>query len=264
MRPMGRIHRWTIPLIATGVNLLFEYSMRGVNDLPARPALPLFLFLWYFPYFALLNEFITRFRLRDYHLVVAGFLFGTFFALLAPFEASDPAGFLGVNWGSFLFVNLAWWGGIQGVMTLYIANRLAPREWQRPPLPPAAVAGIALWLVAVILLFRQFTPGLPSWSGAGAATMAALATASAFLLWKLLPEPSSPPPPSGGNRVMDVLSASTIAVALFSALFLTFDSTMLGVHPVNQTAVRVVVVWTLIAAPAMLAHRLLSKRPIPV
>lgn len=256
--------RWSIPFIATGVNLLFEYSMRGVNDLSVRPVLPLFLFLWYFPYFTLLNDLILRYRLRDYHLVVAAFFFGSAFALLAPFEASDPAGFLGVNWTSFLFVNLAWWGAVQGVMTLYIADRLAPRDWQRSPLPRGARAGFVLWLLLVILLFRQFTPGLPSWTATGAATMVVLAAASALLLWKLLPERSAPPPSLGGDKVMDTLASGSIILCVFSAVFLTFDSIMLGVHPVNQTAVRVIVGWTLVAAPAMLARRLLSGRPIPV
>lgn len=257
-------HRWKIPLAATALNLLFEYSMRGVNDLPVRPALPLFLFLWYFPYFVLLDDLVARHRLRDFHLVVAAFFFGSAFALLTPFEASDPAGFLGVDWRDFLFVNLAWWGAIQGVMTFYIANRLAPRDWQRPLLPWGARAGFVLWLLVVVLLFQRFTPGLPQWSETGAATVAALAAASALLLWRLLPKRSSPPPPSGRDRVMDALASISVALCVFSALFLTSDPTMVGVTPVNQTAVRVVVTWTLIAVLVMLVHRLRSKRPIPV
>lgn len=63
---------------------------------------------------------------------------------------------------------------------------------------------------------------------------------------------------------MGLLASASLALCAFSAVFLTFDPTTHGVHPANQTAVRVIVAWTLIAAPAMLARRLLSKRPMPV
>ncbi|MEM3726573.1 MAG: hypothetical protein QXK98_06920, partial [Candidatus Bathyarchaeia archaeon] len=71
------MNRWNIVLAATGFNLLFEYSMRGINDLNLRPLLPLFLFWVYFPYFALLEDSITKYRLKDYNIVIAGFFFGT-------------------------------------------------------------------------------------------------------------------------------------------------------------------------------------------
>ena len=51
---------WRTVLVATGFNLLFEYSMRGINTL--------------------------------------------------------------------LSVVVVWWGGLQSVMTFYVANRIAPRD----------------------------------------------------------------------------------------------------------------------------------------
>ncbi|MFN4133145.1 MAG: hypothetical protein ACK4GQ_02110, partial [Candidatus Hadarchaeales archaeon] len=116
----------------------------------------------------------------------------------------------------------------------------------------------------VVLLFQRYTLDLPRWSEIGAVTLAVLAVVSILLFWKLLPERSTPPPQFRKDGVMDVVASISIALCVFSALFLTFDPTMVGIHPVNQIAVRVIVTWSLVSALVMLVRRLSSRRPIPV
>jgi hypothetical protein len=52
MNDKNLLNHWKIVFAAVGFNLLFEYSMRGINNLLVRPLLTLFLFLANFPYFA--------------------------------------------------------------------------------------------------------------------------------------------------------------------------------------------------------------------
>ena len=120
------LSHWKIVFAAVSFNLLFEYSMRGVNNLVADPLLLLFLFLVYFPYFTILEDFITKYRLKDHNIVIAGFFFGTAFTLFVPATQFVEPQALGINWTAFLFVNIFWWGTIQGVLTFYIATRLFP------------------------------------------------------------------------------------------------------------------------------------------
>jgi len=148
------LSRWKIVLTAVGFNLIFEYSMRGINNLAARPVLPLFLFLVYFPYFAILEDLIAKYRLKDYNIAIAGFFFGTAFTLFVPAtQFTEPQAF-GMNWTALLFINFFWWSMIQGVLTFYIATRLFPRDWNHKLLSRKQKAALLTTLIIVGLLYR--------------------------------------------------------------------------------------------------------------
>lgn len=102
------LDNWIRILIATGFNLLFEYSLRGLNDLAFRPFLPIFLFLVYFPYFTLLEYSIEKYHFRDWQVLVAGFVFGSFAAFFIPGPMFTGNLLLGLNWGSFFFITVIW------------------------------------------------------------------------------------------------------------------------------------------------------------
>lgn len=72
-------NRWKVILLSALFNLSFEYSMRGLGGL-FKPVvfLPLFLFGFYFTLYAMLEDLIVRFRLHNYQLVLAAFLYGIF------------------------------------------------------------------------------------------------------------------------------------------------------------------------------------------
>ncbi|MEM3578443.1 MAG: hypothetical protein QXX51_08395, partial [Candidatus Bathyarchaeia archaeon] len=66
------------------------------------------------------------------------------------------------------------------------------------------------------------------------------------------------------ETIMDALSASTIAIFTFCAVFLTHDPTQINVHSVNATAVSLVIPWTIIATLIMVGYRLYKRHPIPI
>ena len=255
-------NRWEIVLVATGFNLLFEYSMRGVNNLLVQPVLPFILFTAYFTYFTMLEDLIVRYRLKDYPLIVVSFFFGTVYVCLVSGAAFTPPLVLGVNWPSLLFVNLVWWGALQAVLTFYIANRVAQRDWNHPRFSKKGWALTLLLNGAVVVLF-QLSGYVPKGTVAGMVSMVIVLIATLIIFWRILPKDERVYVEFERSRLMDYLSVITVAVFVVS-MFLVFDPTRLVASNVNLTAVRIVTVWTAILAVIMLAYRLYSKKEIPV
>jgi hypothetical protein len=159
-----RRNSWLTILAATLFNVLFEYSLRGVNHLIEQPLLLPILFTIYFTLFTMLNDLISRFNLKDTHLMVLAFFFGSFYQFFASGAAVLNAQVLGVNFGSILFVVIVWWGAIQSILTYYLANRVAPRNWSWR-LPKAGWAA-ALILNGLMIVILQLSPATPvvQWS----------------------------------------------------------------------------------------------------
>lgn len=65
-------------LLCTLFNLLFEYSARGIEEFAQRPWLVLALFGIYFTYFAMLEDLILRFKLKNYEIFLVAFAYGLF------------------------------------------------------------------------------------------------------------------------------------------------------------------------------------------
>lgn len=256
---------WKIVLIATAFNLLFEYSMRGINNLQVQPVLPLVLFTTYFTLFTMLEDLIVRFRLKDYHLMAAAFSYGAVYQSLVSGAAFIPPLILGINWGGVLFVILVWWGALQNVMTFYIANRLAPRDWNRRRLSKIGWAAMILLNGLMVLLF-QLSGVIPRGSPSGMVVMVLILIVSVAGFWRILPgrEERSLTPEFRKDKVMDYLSILTVVVFFVCAVFFTFDPVRHGASRVNWTSTRIVVGWSIILALIMLTYRLYSKRPISV
>jgi len=259
---------WKVVLVAVVFNLLFEYSMRGINNLLVRPILPFFLFLVYFPYFALVENLIVKYRLRDYHLLLVGFFFGTAFTLFVPATQFVEPQVFGINWFVLFFVNFVWWGAIQGILTFYLANRLYSRNWRHKLLSRAQQMAFLVILIIVGLTFRisiQLNiPEVPQISPSAYVIIVLLLIVTALVFWRVLPRSVSEIPVYRKERFLDFLAAATIDIFVFCAFFLTHDPIYINVHGVNQTAVRVVTFWTVIVAFLMFAYRLCVRRSIPV
>jgi hypothetical protein len=238
--------------------------MRGVNDLLRQPLLLPVLFTVYFTLFAMINDLIARYKLRDYHLMVLAFFFGSFYQFFASGAALLPPLFLGVNWQSIIFVVVVWWGGAQSVLTFYVANRVAPRNWNQR-LSKKGWAG-ALVLNALMMVVFQRSGAIPRVDAQQIIVLVAIMTFAAIVFGLILHSREKRAVPAESHRsiVLDALAAITVGVFLVCALFLTFDSTVLTTSHVNATAVFVVTRWTLILVFALLVYRLVSRRSISV
>ncbi len=254
---------WLTVLAATGFNLLFEYSMRGINNLPKQPLLPLVLFMVYFSLFTMQNDLITRFRLKDYHLMVLAFSFGTVYQFLVSGAAILQPQVLGVNWTNMLFVIVVWWGMVQSIVTFYIATRVAPRDW-----------GFRLsrtgWIIALIIngfvvLLFQLSPAIPKANSLQLTFMLAISAFAIASFRTLLHRNSQKySPVSSRSKLMDAVSALTIFIFFFSATLLTFDPIIAKTSNVNATATFVITAWTIILFLIVGAYRLGKGRSITV
>ncbi len=257
-------NRFRIIGVATGFNILFEYSMRGINNLIAHPIFPLFLLGVYFPYFTIVEDMIRRFRLRDFHLILIGFIYGNLTSILLPGSLFTPPTYLGINWVNLLFVNVIWWGVIQGVLTFYIATRFTPRKWKGNLLSKKRWMVSALLIILIYVLFRVNARNLPRAEASGVIILLILSTVTAIILRKMIDRGDLENPVYRSSWIMDILSFSTILVFIISSIFLTYDTAWVSIHYVNLPALRAIVIWTLFIAVATIIYRVGSGREIPV
>ena len=143
-------------------NLLFEYSARGIREFTNRPLFVLALFGIYFTYFAMLEDLIVRLKLTNYQILLTAFLYGLFptaFLTGNLFNRDIYGGIIvaGINVGTVVIIGILAWGVVQGMITLYLANRLSPRDWDHPKMGRAGWA-LAVVYQLVVTAIAQFNP----------------------------------------------------------------------------------------------------------
>ncbi len=256
-----------IVAVATAFNLLFEYSLRGLNSLPRNPVLPFVLIAIYASLFVMLDDLIRRYRLKPYHLVVLAFGYGIVYQCLVSGAAFVSPGFAGIAWGHTLFTILIWWAPIQSILTFYIANRIAPRDWRAPLLTRGGwAAALAVNLLAIGLF--QASGRIPDGTRLGYLTMVVVFVAAALVLrWKLPPrEARNAEEASFSPRTsLDVIAAVTVGVFAFCAVLVRGGTLPApgGSALVNAAAVVLLVPFTIAVAVALYAYRL-TGRSVPV
>lgn len=179
----------------------------------------------YLSYFVLLEDLIVRFRLRDYHLLVAGFFVGTIIVPFASGAAIRPPLTFGINWAGLFFINLLWWGPLQFALAMYLANRLAPRDWNHSRLGvfgwifftllfAAALGSIHVGKYMAAGISYEF-PVTPS----GCVTLCILLLSSGIFFWRILPRPNAAPLSHG--RAIGTLSAvASITLLILAAVIM--------------------------------------------
>lgn len=125
------------------------------------------------------------------------------------------------------------------------------------------------WVIAatvnlVVIGLFQASGQIPRGTPAGYVTMAVVVAVAGALFWRLASRGGRPPRAPRPVLALDALVVATVLVFTACAVFLTSDPTKLGTSLVNETAVRVVVRWTLGAGVVLIATRAISKRSIPV
>lgn len=152
-------------LLCTLFNLLFEYSARGIEEFAQRPWLVLALFGIYFTYFAMLEDLILRFKLKNYEIFLVAFAYGLFpIAFLTGnlYNKEIYSGiiFAGVNIGTLIIIGIFAWGVVQGMVTLYLGNRLSPRDWDHPRMGKIGWI-LALLYQTMVMIYASTNPRTP-------------------------------------------------------------------------------------------------------
>jgi hypothetical protein len=264
----GNSNRYKIAFWCTLFNMLFEYSMRGINNLVRQPVLFPLLFGIYFTYFLALEDLIVRFKLGEEHLLAIAFFFGTFYLTFATGIVFVNPNVMGVNVISLLFVNVVWWGLLQAILTFYFANRITLRNWNHAFMGRLGWALFIVYQTLTLLTFQFANPHVPKGSVTGYFTIAIIFAASFSLCYFLIKRQKSKPV----KKLTTFKPALTLDVLAFGSVFLFFilgvffisDPVQSGAHQINQFATRVVIAWSLIVAVVMALYRFVKRSPFSI
>ncbi len=248
-----------LTLVATLFNVLFEYSLRGINTFVARPFFIVIMFTAYFTLFAMQDALIRRFHLRDYHLFILAFTYGVVYQCLYSGIAFVEPTFLGLNWREMLFTVVFWWGTVQSVLTFYLANRIVRRDWSEPPLSRAGWVIVVLLNLFVIFLFQR-SPEIPRGQPIGYVMMVVIFAAATLVLYLTVRRRKLERRDFEPNLLMDVLSAASVLLFLYAAFFLTHDPVAMRTTTVNATSARLIAGWTVLVTFIIWGARALRGR----
>lgn len=260
-------NRFNLVLYCALFNLLFEYSARGIRQFFTRPLFMLALLGIYVTYFAMLEDLIVRFRLRNYQILLCAFLYGLFpIAFLTGnlFNTRVYTGIMvaGVNIGTLFIVGILAWGVVQGVVTLYLANRLQPRDWNHPRMGKVGWASAGLYQL-VVMIYAHQNPVTPRGTPAGYLSLVILVVVVAVLVIRSLKTPGPSPRPFQPVKIMDFLSFGSIAIFLILGTFFSGEKIVTS-QPLNLLAVTLENIWVLFCGGVFFLYRLQKKSDIVV
>jgi hypothetical protein len=240
-------------------NLLFEYSARGVKQFIHRPLFMLALFGIYVTYFAMLEDLIVRFKLTNYQVFLAAFLYGLFpIAFLTGnlFNRNIYGGIIiaGVNVGTVIVVGILAWGVVQGMVTLYLANRLSPRDWDHPRMGGTGWA-LAIGYQLVVMFVARFNPQTPRGDLTGYLVLGMLVVGTAILLFKSVRSSRPPVRPFRPSSVMDFLAFGSVILFLLLGTLFAFGPTIVTSQPLNVLAVTLENIWVVFCGIVFFVYR---------
>ena len=257
-------NRWKIIVIATAFNLLFEYSLRGINNLKTQPSLPFILFPIYFTLFIMLEDLIVRYKLKAYQLMIISFFYGTIYLAYTSGIVFIKPNWMGISLIPLLYVNIVWWGALQAVLTFYLANLLSPRDWNHSRMSMFGWTVCIIINILAILVFQK-SGLIPTGSPTGRFTIFIIILISLGLsiltIRRSLKEKINS---FITNRFLTILSFSTVILFLFSAIFLIHDPIKSNTSNVNAQSLRIITFYTTFVALSLLTYRVITKKEISV
>lgn len=255
-------NRWKIILIATAFNVLFEYSLRGINNLKVQPVLPFVLIATYFTLFTMIEDLIVRYKLKAYQLMILSFFYGTIYLAYISGLAFIKPSFLGIAWLPLIYVNVVWWGALQAVLTFYFANRICVRDWNHPRLSQKG------WIICVgvnffsIYLFQK-SGVIPAGTPIGKLTMLTILIITLVAFTATLTKKTTIRR-FQNSKLLNFLSLLTVLLFIFSAIFLTHDPILAATSNVNALSLKIISVYTLVVSVILLGYRFITKKEISV
>lgn len=245
-------------LLATIFNLAFEYSVRGFYGFFRQAFYPLMLFGFYFTLYSMLEDLIVRFKLKNYQLVLAAFLYGIFPMAFATGLLFHQPQFLGINWLNLLYVGFLWWGILQAIFTFYLANRLVKRDWDHPRMGKLGWFLAIFYNAVIFVAFKLFNPYLAPVQPVAYAIFAVIVLATASFLWQDLKKNKERKPwPFESSAVMDVLSFGSFSLFIILGTYFAGGQVLdpTSVSHLNPTALKIVNSWTIIYSTVFVIHR---------
>ena len=249
-------------------NLLFEYSARGIREFTNRPLFVLALFGIYFTYFTMLEDLIVRLKLTNYQILLTAFLYGLFptaFLTGNLFNRDIYGGIIvaGINVGTMVIVGILAWGVVQGMITLYLANRLSPRDWNHPKMGRVGWALVIAYQL-IVMAIAQSNPQRPRGTPIGYLVCGILAVVAATLLFRSVGSSRAPIQPFQPSGVMDFLAFGSVIVFLILGTFFAFGPSITTSQPLNLIAVTLENVWVFLCGIVFFIYRFLKHSDVTV
>ncbi len=258
--------KFKIVLIATLFNLSFEFAFRGVAGLRVIPHFFWFLFLFYFAYFSIVEDLIRRYHITNKQLLLVAFCFGLLPETFLTGSAFMPPLVAGLNWYVIFFVNIVWWGFIQGLLTFYLANRLVKRSWNEPFMGKLGWILSVLYLGGIIAINFFHSQTLPR--GPKGAYIIVLIMFLGLLIYlkSKLTAPQQPVYEFQKSALLDIVSLAAVIGFLYSGAVLArqaiFDSTSNSV--ISLASKTFLNRFTAIIFVVMLIYYMVKKKPITI
>jgi hypothetical protein len=207
----------------------------------------------------MLEDLIIRFKLRNYQLFLVAFLYGLFptaFLTGNLFSSSIYSGimFAGINVGTLIWIGVFAWGVLQGIITLYFANRLCPRDWDHPRM------GVVGWAIAILFQFSmiilaRLNPLTPHATPIGHLSLGLLIIASGALFIKSIKDNKQEIHSFEPSKLMDFLAIGSVVLFLVLGTFFTSDPLIVASQLLNLTAVVIENIWVFFCGLAFFIYR---------
>ncbi|MCJ7624892.1 MAG: hypothetical protein MUO76_15430 [Anaerolineaceae bacterium] len=249
-------------------NLLFEYSARGIGEFTQRPLLVIALFGIYFSYFTMLEDLVVRFKLKNYEIFLMAFAYGLFpIAFLTGnlFNQEIYSGIMlgGVNIGTVIIIGILAWGVVQGMVTLYLGNRLSPRNWDHPHMGKTGWI-LALLYQAAVMIYASTNPRTPRGEPLGYLVFGVLVIAAAVLLIRSLKTPRPQIRTFQSSWIMDLLAFGSVLIFLILGTFFVSGPTIVTSQPLNLVAVTIENIWVFICGVVFFLYRFWKRSDVAV
>lgn len=259
-------NRLKIILLATIFNLSFEYSMRGFYGFFGS-ILPFFLFGFYFTLYLMLEDLIVRFKIKNYQLVLAAFLYGIFPMAFATGALFNKPRFLGIDWLALFYIGIPWWGILQAIFTFYFANRIIRRNWDHPKMGRWGWFLCIGYNIAALSFMKIVSPYQAPVQPIAYLIFIFIASFTALFLWQDLGKNKNRQPwQFEPSRVMDVLSFGSLILFLFLGTYFASGQVVdpvAGTH-INPVATKIVHLWTIIFTGFFLIFRWRKGKEITI
>ncbi|MGD2248321.1 MAG: hypothetical protein PVF58_07920 [Candidatus Methanofastidiosia archaeon] len=256
------INRFKIIFVATVFNILFEYSMRGIGGLFQRGFF--LLFFLYLSYYSLVEDLIVKYKITNKQLIIIAFCFGVIPEAFLTGSIFSPPLFVGINIPRFIFINLVWWGCLQGLITFYFANRIVNRAWNHRKLHNFGW-GIRITYIACVSLFTFFaSPILPKGPVMGYIVVFGTIAAGVIYLKKTLIAPQQDAYPFERSHILDFLSFGSIIIFIILGTFVATTQTLVEGSLLNAKAAQLSTAWTVVVFIGVVIYYLSHKKQITI
>lgn len=261
-------NRFSLIFYAALFNILFEYSARGIYEFLHKPLLILALFGIYFTWFTMLEDLMVRFKLSNKQTVLTAFLYGLFPTAFFTGNLFNPSVYwgitlAGVNLGALIIIGIFAWGILQGIVTLYFANRLCARDWNHPKM------GKFGWVVAIIyqllmIVVAQKNPRVPRGLPISYLFLGLLIIIAAALFIGSLKRYKPEIYPFKPSPLMDFLAFGSVALFLTLGTFFIHGPRVITSQPLNQMAVVIESLWTVLVGFIFFFYRYRKRLEVMV